>query len=363
MENEINNVYIKDVLNELVIYFGVKEPIVGTNIFNEIREGKINDAAKQIAKQLELPIDINIIYIPNEYQNQSIQNEFKSKDLVKHNSNSKSGITAQVLIPSNLPAFGSFALINFPINIKISNNCTTNPLVFTMIMAHELSHVLLYSLNHKEKENEFYTDITAMLFGFQLIFQNGRKYTETKTKKSNSMTRTTTYTTTYGYLSDEQFENSIIRINEILDENRGRKYILSDLVLKTNRLFSKYNKALEKFKYLFSYIAIIHSNKVSKTDSKRISELFQPGYIDELETILIESSEKKKRIKTFLIDFTQFNKQGISIMENYIKELTLLTHNLNDKMTILKTDSKMIDKYVSYNCKINYIFSLVRKKM
>jgi hypothetical protein len=60
MKNEISNEYIENAINELNEFFGVKEPISGENIFSFIRNGKVKDAVKLIARQIDLPIDINI---------------------------------------------------------------------------------------------------------------------------------------------------------------------------------------------------------------------------------------------------------------------------------------------------------------
>ncbi|GAG14361.1 unnamed protein product, partial [marine sediment metagenome] len=207
MENEISNEYIENAINELNKFFGVKEPVLSENIFSLTRGGKTKEAMKLIARQLGLPIDINITNVLNNYRAQNNSNQFHSTHLTKihqHGSGS-GGITAQVNIPGSLPFYGSSALNGYPINIKISDNCTEHPVVFAMVIAHELSHVLLYSLSHPKKENEFYTDLTAIILGFQNIFQNGRKITETDVEHGIMSTTTRMQTTTYGYLNDNQF--------------------------------------------------------------------------------------------------------------------------------------------------------------
>jgi len=66
-----------------------------------------------IARQLDLPIDINITYVPNDYRSQKGDNQFQSTGLVKVSQNGtqgSEGIIAQVSIPGNLPFYGSSAL-------------------------------------------------------------------------------------------------------------------------------------------------------------------------------------------------------------------------------------------------------------
>lgn len=70
-------------------------------------------------------------------------------------------------------------------------------------MAHELSHVLLYSLMHPQKDNEFYTDLVAMLLGLSQVIEKGRKIK--KVRELGDMTETQIII--YGYLSDDEQGN------------------------------------------------------------------------------------------------------------------------------------------------------------
>jgi len=83
MENEISNDYIEKAINELAKFFGVKEPVLSENIFQNIRSGKVKEAMKLIARQLGLPIDINITNVPNDYRAQNGDNQFHSTHLAK----------------------------------------------------------------------------------------------------------------------------------------------------------------------------------------------------------------------------------------------------------------------------------------
>lgn len=277
MENEISNEYIENAINELNSFFGVKEPILSENIFSSIRCGKIKEAMELIARQLGLPIDINITNVSNDYRSQNNDNQFHGTHLTKvhqHGSGSE-GITAQVTIPGSLPFYGSSVLNGYPINVKISDNCTEHPVVFAMIMAHELSHVLLYSLNHSQKENEFYTDLTAIMQGFQNIFQNGRKITKTDVEHDVMTTTTITQTTTYGYLNDNQFNFARDKINSILQKNKERKKLLLDKLKKLTRVLSKYEKTLVNFKKFLDFLTKNTNKKITGEDGKKNDDIFQ----------------------------------------------------------------------------------------
>src|SRR5439155_7935618 len=95
------------------------------------------------------------------------------------------------------------------------------------ILAHELSHVLLHSLRHPERESEVFTDLVPLVLGFGEIVERGRTV-ESVTHESGG-TRTTT--TTYGYLSDRDFSFAVGRVRSLLSERAKRKLqLLKDAV-------------------------------------------------------------------------------------------------------------------------------------
>jgi hypothetical protein len=363
MENEISNEYIENAINELEKFFGVKEPVFSENIFSLIRGGKVKEAMKLIALQLGLPIDINITNVPNDYRAQSGDNQFHSTHLVKvhqHGSGSE-GITAQVTIPGSLPFYGSSALNGYPINVKISKNCTEHPVVFAMIMAHELSHILLYSLSHSKKENEFYTDLTAIMLGFQNIFQNGRKITKTNVEQGFMSTTTRTQTTTYGYLNDNQFYFAHNKINSILEKNRERKKLLLGEFKRFAKLLSKYEKTLFKFKNFLEYLTKNTNKKISGEDGKKMMSFFQPGYMDDLSLVPKEYNEKQLIIEKFLKELFHYTDQRVNQLSAYTNSLKTYINELKVKLIPLKKDVGMLKKYVNYKYRIKVFFSLLFK--
>ena len=178
----IKNDYIEKALNELIPTFGVKESIEPKKFISLIRSKKVKEGIKEIALSLGLPIQINISYVPRGYRPDN-KDVFQSTQLVKTEiGRGSEGITAQVTIPSDLPMYGASRMVNFPINVRLSENCADNPETLISVMAHELSHIVLHSIFHKEKENEFYTDLTAMLLGFADIMKIGRKVIKTSSE-------------------------------------------------------------------------------------------------------------------------------------------------------------------------------------
>jgi hypothetical protein len=193
--DEVRNDYIDKALGELIPTLGVKDFFDDQELISLIHAKKIKECIKAIASQLGLPIEINISWVPKGYRpstNTTANDGFKSTHIVKTGENNRgtAAITAQVSIPPSLPLYGSPSMVNFPINVRLSENCADNPATLIGVMAHELSHILLYSLWHKEKENEFYTDLTAMLLGFAEIMKTGRKVIKTTTTRTETTTTT-----------------------------------------------------------------------------------------------------------------------------------------------------------------------------
>lgn len=365
MKNEISNQYIKNAINELVKLFGVKEPISGENIFSLIREGKVEDATKLIARQLGLPIDINIITVPNDYRFQKGANQFQSTDLVRvtqHGLWYSEGITAQVSIPGNLPFYGSSTLNGYPINVKISENCINYPVVFSMIMAHELSHVLLYSLMHPKRDNEFYTDLLAIMLGFQNIFQTGRKVPTGEGIPEFMSTAFMTTTTSYGYLTDEQFNFALYKISSILERNRERKEISSNELEKFTKLLLKYEKGLFRFKKLLEYLTKNTNKKISGEDGKRMVMFFQPGYMDEIHSLIKEYKQKQEFVEKFLKSLSHYTEQVATQLSTYTINLRTYIEELKNKILLLERDIKMLRKYVSYKYRMKVFFFLLFNK-
>jgi len=363
MENEISNEYIENAINELNNFFGVKEPVLSENILSSIRGGKVKEAMKLIARQLGLPIDIIIINVPNDYRAQNNDNQFHSTHLSKghqHEYGSEGeGIIAQVTIPGSLPFYGSSELNGYPINVKISNNCTEHPVVFAMIMAHELSHVLMYLLKYPKKENEFYTDLTAIMQGFQNIFQNGRKIT--KTDEVNGV-KIRTQTTTYGYLNDNQFNIARNKINSILEKNRERKKLLSHNLKNFTKLFLRYEKSLVKFKKFLDFQTKNTNKRITGEDGKKMMAFFQPGYMDIIDSTTIKYKEKQRNIQNFLKDLSHYTNQRNNQLSIYINDLETYTNKLKNTLVPLKKDIKMLKKYVGYKYRIKVFYFILYKR-
>src|SRR5437016_4185939 len=136
---------IRKAITELVSTFGVKEPVDDKEILSFIHIGNVKQAIKLIAINLGLPIEVQLSYAPKAYSPDSGA-VFNSSQVVPTDERGRGigGITAQVLIPDGLPLYGTSAMSNLPVQVRVSENCADKPATFVTVMAHELSHIVLH---------------------------------------------------------------------------------------------------------------------------------------------------------------------------------------------------------------------------
>lgn len=366
----IDNKYIKEAINELAEQIGIKEEIDHKEITSFVLQGKIKECIEKIAKYLRLPIRVNLKYVSDEYDPNDM-NKFHSAEMVKTSKEGKGGswrgtesITAQVFIPSYLPMYGTSELENFLINVKISENCAKEPKTFIAIMAHELSHIVLHSILHKEKDNEVYTDITAMLLGFSLAMKYGREVIKTKSHMNEDTNQiiTETQTTKYGYLSDSQSNFAYDTINSILNKCKKKK---NNLISNIKKLKIKIKKNKRIIIYFIKYLEYIDKNipkKISKEDANKISMFHQSGYIDNFNQILNKIKNEIRKFEDFIEKLNYYNNNTLNRIEIYKKDIDTILNSLNIEYSKLILDVSILKKYISTTYKLRIFLSLLINK-
>ncbi len=353
----ISNDYIEEAVKTLVDSVGIKDNVDDQKIISLIYQRKIKEGIKEIAKCLGLPIEINLSYVPKGYHPDNT-NTFHSTDLVKTNwkGRGSEGITAQVSIPEYLPMYGTSGLNNFPISVRVSENCVECPATFIAIMAHELSHIVLCSLWHKEKDNEIYTDITVMMLGFSNIIKNGRKVIETSSSVKHGFfsdtTTTTTETTTYGYLSDENFNFAFNKIGEILNRYKQEKSKLIDKIKEFAKELRENKKTLDYFQKYLEYVDKNPNRKMSQEDGYKISTFHQVGYTDEFKQAIRQIEGELKQFNNFVQNVNYYNENFFNTIKQYEEKIRVSGGDLNIKHEKLKVDVDILKKHVSLGYKL-----------
>jgi hypothetical protein len=233
--------------------------------------------------------------------------------------------------------------------VKISENITEYPATFIAMMAHELSHILLYSLQHDKKENEVYTDITAMLLGFSEIMSDGRKTTDEYTQHSLLSTTTVTETVTYGYLTDSNFKFAHKRIREILSQNKKAKIEFIKQSRFLHKQLETIKRNLLKFKNYIGFLDTSHKTDIEQKDAQKIVSFHQFGYFGEIENFvnLFEKElTKKENHKTTAHYFR-------GLFDNLNKDLATMTSEIKQKRESFEKDLGVLKRNVDFLTKLN----------
>ena len=341
----VDNKYINKAIDELVGFLGIKEDIPAESVLLPLQEGNTKKCIERIANHLGLPITVNLIS----------GESFDSCALVTTDGSGQGeeGIAAQVSIPSYLPLYGSPELQGFPIQIKVSGDCQRYADAFVATVAHELSHIVLHSLLHTERNNEIYTDIAAMLLGFAMAMNRGRYTVDSNYVLGWQLTTTTRF----GYMKDEQFKFALRKVRAILKSSRTdfkkMRTEIDKQLSNCRKQLSLYRKTFEEFSKLIEYLDRNQAKKIRKEDAKKIVEIHSLNYGDRFESVL-KSNEKKLRETELLYSGwfaypqNHYSKQKLSSLEVFHNNLNGLLSSLIHESTLLKNDVALLRRCVGF---------------
>jgi hypothetical protein len=340
---EISTKYIGDAIDELTSLLGIKKSISFQTILEPLRAGRIRECINEIANYLGLPVTVNLIF----------SDRFETHDLApKDSGQGLQGITAQVSIPGHLPFYGTSELRDLPIQVKVIGDCRKHQEAFAAIMAHELSHIVLQSLWHRHKDNEFYVELTAMVMGFSEAMQRGRRVVETKQEHTSVKTTTTTY----GYLSDQQFDFAFNKVQQILREKESLHNELREKVLRRltdyRRQITHYKEELLRLGKFTEYLDKNRNKTFRKGDIPKILQVHQSHYTYRLGTIARSNEEKMKEITESsiqLLKLTQhFSQRKIDLLRTLVEKLDDLISDLRRESEVLDSDADVLGRYVGF---------------
>lgn len=357
---KVDNKYIDEAIDNLFHLIGIKEDILYNSIRKPFKKGKIKECIKIIAEYLGLPVQINLSYVSSYYNPNSTNDQgFTTQQLVETDAQKRgvAGIIAQVSIPSYLPLYGTQTFVNFPIDVKVSENIKEHPDTFMAIIAHELSHIVLSSLRYSEKDNEIYTDITAMLLGFNEVMRFGRQTIKEHQEYSLSSTTTITETTTYGYLLDEQFVFAYKKIIKILKQNKKIKKKLIKKLYSLQKQISIFENNILKFKNYMEFLDKNTNKKIEQKDAQKIVLFHQPGYAEEIENFTKLVKEKLQKQQ----DYKLIKHYYHSWHNDLNKVLTTINVDIEQKRKLFEKDFKILKKNISLFWKLKINLKILMK--
>ncbi|MFC1579552.1 hypothetical protein ACFL4N_01420 [Thermodesulfobacteriota bacterium] len=340
MFDRLSNDEITNALDELTPCLGVKEEMASKDLVNLLEKKDTEGCVQEIATRLGLPVRVNLSYVPKDFRPDSA-NRFRSSALTQtdQNGRGKDGITAQVSIPQHLPMFGTSGLQGYPIKVQVSENCLDHPETFIAIMAHELSHVLLASLRSTHKDSDLHADLVPIILGFSDVVRSGRETIETTTSD-------TIITTTYGYLTDSQFEFACKYVKGILNRHSSNKKRLLTLVEQVHRKLSKVNKILETFRDYFRYLDAHPPERMRKEHTDRLVQLHGQDYSVEWENRITEVRRSVTLAEAFEPPLNHYQPNTIEHLKTHLQVLKAASEELDDVTEAITKDERILRKYV-----------------
>ncbi len=344
MLDNLTNDDVFAAINELTEMFGVKEPQTYHDLLAMLGKNETQRCVQEIVTRLGLPIRIELSYVSKDFKPNS-SDGFRTSALVKTDWSGRgtSSVTAQVSIPQHLPMFGSSALNGFPIRVRVSENCYEHPETFVSVMAHELSHVLLASLHHPQKDSELHTDLVPILLGFGNVVRLGRK-TVDSTSLGNT---TTTHTTTYGYLTDSQFEFAYNHVTTFLNRQHGEKEHLAKVVKRIRLRIKKAAHSLTTFRDYMAYLDNCLPARMRKEHAQRIVQLHQHDYSADWEGTIKEVKTQTDRLEAFVLAVSHYTNNAVGQLKNHALSLKSSLEQIERVAMEIEKDKTMLRHHVS----------------
>lgn len=188
---------VKPVLREIVSTLGLRPIAPERALKIMFNHHNYAECVREIAILLNLPVKVKVRCIHNRLWYESV---------------SRHGAIAIVGIPKDLPLYVSLA--GTTIQMEIKAQLCTNFATFCSVIAHELCHIVLHSLQHPQRQSEIATDLTAMALGFSSLMKKGRVIEEGCFLTSN-----------VGYLSDHQFNEAYNTLENWRFRQKGIEFL------------------------------------------------------------------------------------------------------------------------------------------
>jgi len=344
MYANLSNDYISNAIDELAACLGVKEESPCHDLLALLRKKETQACVQQIASRLGLPVRIVLSYMPKDFR-PGDANKFCTSALSRTDWTGRGigGIAAQVAIPAILPMYGTSSLEGYPIRVRVSENCLERPATFIAVMAHELSHVLLGSLIHPQKDNDLYADLVPLLQGFRDIIMTGRKTVESK-RSGDSITECTT---TYGYLTDSQFRFACDRIRGIIEvHRRHRKRLLKQVAL-VRRKLAKATQRLARYHDYLQYLDAHPSDRMKTEDACKIVQFHALDYTREWDLAITQGTTTLTPIETFARDpGSLYTPSSLKQLTEYSRRLDSVSEHLDHVVRAISEDLRVARRHV-----------------
>lgn len=347
MIERADNHELKKATDDIIRIFGVREEILCNDLQDFLRtKDDVKSCIQKIALRLRLPVRVELSYVPQNFKPGNT-NRFETKAMVrsKRPGQSSEGIVAQVAIPPHLPAFGSDSLNGYPVKVFVSENCYQHSQAFIAIMLHELSHVLLASLLSPYKDCELHTDLVPIVLGFREAVRSGRKLVESRGD--------VTTTTTYGYLTELQFELACNYVTKLLKRYSDNKEKLSGTVDLLDERAKKLASMIIVFREYFNYLNIRPPQRMKKEHGQTVVELHSYDHAAAWDKKLIEIRDSTKSVRSFISRIeNHYTSSIVDNLDHHAGSLEALESTLNALEEKVQADIQILRRYIPVICRL-----------
>lgn len=254
------------------------------------------------------------------------------------------GITAQVGIPHGIPMFGTAGLQGFPIEVRVSENCGKKPTTFVAVMAHELSHVLLHSLRHPQRESELHTDLVPLLLGFRPVVSAGRTHVEHGTQGD--------VTTTFGYLTDAQFDFATQHVEKLLANARKKHGEVVDLMHRLRAALPSVSRQMTRFNAYRAYVNRHPPQSTKQSDAERLVRFNDVDYTQRWERTATDARAELAPLSGRSSPVSHYTDQVCRRLDQEHDLLSRAVSSVDDTLASLATDVATLRRYLPLRVKL-----------
>ena len=318
-------------IDDLQQTIGVKEEIESSDLHTLLGCKDVQGCVQRIAAWLGLPVRIELSYASIQPTAGGPQN-FGSTALSQTDGSGHGveGITAQVEIPQRLPLYGSRSLEGYVIRVRVSENCRDQPDTFLAIMAHELSHVLLGALWHKNRDSELHADLVPLLLGLRSVVRNGRKIV------------TTSGTTTFGYLPDSQFDFAVTHITGIVAGHQAQKQRVSVAAWDLQHLVANTEQQLVLFRDYLGYLDAHSRRRIGERDARVVVRCHLPDYTRGCQNAIAQAGRTADRVAIQVRSLVHFKQNSRQELHDFEANLGVARDQVHRQLADISRDVKVL---------------------
>ncbi len=181
-----------------------------------------------------------------------------------------------------------------------------------------------------------------ILLGFRVIVLRGRKVEVS----SASATGRTTRTTTYGYLTDSQFEFAFNKVSSRLDRHQDEKEEALEKAVEIRKLHQRASQDLKAFRDSLAYLDGRASHRLRAKDAKRIVTFHSLDYTREWELSLSHVGTVAVNEEVAIRQITHFTNHSLEALRRSSERLNAALLKIGTVSQSIKSDLKVLRQNV-----------------